>query len=67
MSAALNDPGVILLTVQLGIASLAMIAWMGVIRSQSHAALKRAALATAAWFAHWAAKIASLFDVGWLP
>lgn len=64
----LEDPGLgILLTVQLAVSILAMIAWSAVVRKRSDAALKWAALATAAWFAFFATTIAYVFDVGWLP
>lgn len=64
----LGDPGLtILLAVQLALSLIAMWAWISVWRDRSLAVTKLAAATSAAWFAMFAALIAYVFDVGFLP
>jgi hypothetical protein len=64
----LGDPGLtILLAVQLALSLIAMWAWISVWRERSLTVSRFAAAASAVWFAMFAALIAYVFDVGFLP
>ncbi len=64
----LDDPGLfILLSLQLALSIWAMIAWGRVWWTETPAARKMAAAASASWFAAFAALIGYLFDVGYMP